>query len=185
MLVIYTGRSDDFLRNFHLIMSRTLSSCCFYSYASPNTKGHIPVNSKKEFSNITLLNKAWRAKYCIDSKRSPIGRLSWNGSCRIMRWKSTRVFSSVAGHHCMTHQAHSNAPWFKGLPPSCSFFPQAVVSFTIYPLLCVNFPLFMLLQCFGRRVARHKRFSSADAAYFSISALRKCHQVLWGLKTRV
>lgn len=97
MLVIYTGRSDNFLHNFHLMMSRTLSSCCFYSYASPNTKSHTPVNSKQKFSNTTLLNKAWRAKYCIDSKRSPIRRLSRDRSCRIMQWKSTWVFSSVAG----------------------------------------------------------------------------------------
>lgn len=78
-------------------------------------------------------------------------------------------------HHCMIHQAQSNPPWFKGLPTFCSYFPQADVFFILYPLLHVNLPFFLLLQCFGRRVARHKRFSPADAVYFSVPALRKFH----------
>jgi len=79
--------------------------------------------------------------------------------------------------HCMVHQAQRNPPCFKGLPPFCFYRPQADVSFIIYSLLCVSLPFLMLLQYFGSKVSRRKRFSPTNAVYFSIPALRKFHPV--------
>lgn len=81
-------------------------------------------------------------------------------------------------HHCMIRQSQSNPPWFKGLPPFCSYLPQADVSFILIPF----FVSISLSLCSSSTLGEEwcKRFSPPDDVYFSIPSLRKFHpRTVW------
>ena len=109
-----------------------------------------------------------------------------------MRWKlqkntmkvSTWIFSSVGGGHtditAWSTRLRETLPGLKDCLHSAPISLKQMSPLYIIPLFVSNLPFFMVLQCFGRRAARHKRFSPADTVYFSILALRKFHpRTVW------